>query len=199
MKKEIYNNIRPSAKVLEAMDSIDRKLFLEKDYQNLASLDTPLPIGFNQTTSQPSLIAEMITLLEINDSDEVLEIGTGSGYQTAILAQLAKKVFTMEIIPELLKKAIERLKKLKINNVEEQNKSGFEKWGKSKVFEKIIVSAACDEIPNSLIEQLKPSGTMIIPLGTNSNSQKLILLKKDEKGNITEKNLFDVRFVQFKK
>ncbi|MFC2063869.1 protein-L-isoaspartate(D-aspartate) O-methyltransferase [Chloroflexota bacterium] len=152
-------------KILEAMRSVPRHLFVAEEYQDIAYRDGPLPIGYGQTISQPYIVALMISLLRVDQLDNVLEIGTGCGYQTAVLANLVKYVFTVEIIPELVKKAQDTLAQLKINNVKFISGDGGFGWEEDAPYEGIVVSAASPRVPKELLNQLKEKGRLVAPVG----------------------------------
>lgn len=178
-----------------AVRAVRRVAFLPIEQQAHAAEDTPLPIGFSQTISQPSLVADMTRELAINGRSRVLEIGTGSGYQTAILAEIAAEVFTVERIPELADAARQRLAALGYRNIRFRTGDGALGWGEAAPFGAIIVTAAPASVPKSLVAQLAPNGRMVIPVGPNIGEQTLILVVKDESGKIWERRLFGVRFV----
>ncbi len=178
--------------VIQAMLTVKRHLFVSKKYQPFAYEDYPLPIPYNQTISQPYIVALMAELLSVKKKDKVLEIGTGSGYQAAILSLLADSVFTIEIICELAKSAEERLKELDYDNVIVKCGDGYKGWKEHAPFDGIIVTCAPEEIPPPLLEQLAIGGRLVIPVG--SYYQNLMLVTKDSAG-ITKKNIIPVRFV----
>ncbi len=179
------------------IQQLDRSKFVLEDDKKIAHYDTPLPIGYNQTISQPSLVLKMSLLLDLNKEHHVLEIGTGSGYQTAILSHFTKHVYTIELIPELSRQAKKRLKEMNFTNISFFISDGSIGLKKHAPFDRIIVTAASKEIPQELIEQLDNNGIMIIPIGP-PELQDLKLLKKDEQGNITIQSITPVRFVEFK-
>ncbi len=179
--------------VIEAMKNIPRDLFVLDKEKDLSYEDYPLPIGYGQTISQPYIVALMTEALELTPHDKVLEIGTGSGYQTAILASIAKEVYTIERINELLEASKKVLEELKFKNINFFNKNGWFGLEEFAPYDKIIVTAAPVEIPNSLIEQLKIDGIMVIPVG-DYVSQFLYKIKKNKKG-IEKEILEAVRFV----
>ncbi len=179
--------------VIEAMKNIPRDLFVLDKEKDLSYEDYPLPIGYGQTISQPYIVALMTEALELTPHDKVLEIGTGSGYQTAILASIAKEVYTIERINELLEASKKVLEELKFKNINFFNKNGWFGLEEFAPYDKIIVTAAPLEIPNSLIEQLKIDGIMVIPVG-DYVSQFLYKIKKNKKG-IEKEILEAVRFV----
>ena len=178
--------------VLDAMTKVPRHLFVPESVQNKAYEDEPLPIGFGQTISQPYIVAYMTEQIDIDESEKVLEIGTGSGYQAAVLGEIAKEVYTIEIVPELGKRAADVLQKLNYYNVHVKVGDGYKGWPEAAPFDAIIVTAAPDHIPQPLVDQLKINGRMMIPVG--EFSQDLILLERTEKG-IERKRKIPVRFV----
>lgn len=182
-------------RVMDAMAKVIRKDFVSSQYLPFAYNNGPLPIGYGQTISQPYIVALMTDLLELTMESVVLEVGTGSGYQAAVLSQLAKKVYTIERIKELAESAQVRLKKLGYDNIEVRCRDGYLGWQEKAPFDSIIVTAAIDHIPPALIEQLKPGGRMVIPIGLPSMHQELILLTKDEEGKTHSDSLLDVAFV----
>lgn len=181
------------------MRAVDRRFFLSDANRPLAAIDAPIAIGFDQTTSQPSLIGHMISLLSLGKDDAVLEIGTGSGYPSAILARLAGEVYTLEIVPELFSSAMDRLGKLKISNLWGKNQSGHVPWGDGKTFSKIVVWAACEELPTVLLDQLRQGGTMVLPIGPHGESQRLAVVKKNADGTWQRSDSIGVRFVPFRR
>lgn len=181
---------------LKAMLEIPRHLFVPEDYETAAYDDGPLPIGYGQTISQPYIVAYMTEIIKPKPTDKVLEIGTGSGYQAAVLSKIVKQVYTLEIVPELGKQAQKRLANLGYSNVFVRVADGFHGWKEKGPFDAIVVTAAAEFIPPPLIEQLKDGGRMIIPIGSPFMVQYLILVKK--KGNrITTQNMLPVSFVPF--
>ncbi|MBN2144243.1 MAG: protein-L-isoaspartate(D-aspartate) O-methyltransferase [Candidatus Aureabacteria bacterium] len=179
-------------KVLEALLKIERHIFIPEGSLEEAYEDYPVPIGCGQTVSQPYIVALMTELLQLSKNDRVLEIGTGAGYQTAVLASLVKEVFTMEIIPELASSAEKRLKEYGYHNIFFRCCDGHAGWKEHAPYEKICVTAAPAEIPSSLVEQLVVGGKMVIPIGTWT--QELLLLEKQEHRVITKETI-GVRFV----
>lgn len=176
---------------------LDRTLFLDDELKGKAGIDAPLPIGFGQTISQPSLVLAMTVYLELDNKCSVLEIGTGSGYQTAFLAEFAGSVYTIEYVEELSKKAQSRLKSLGYKNVFYKIGDGSEGWEEHAPYERIITTAAVQRIPNKLLEQLSPGGLAIMPVGPKS-LQELLKVKKDESGSIKADSIGSVRFVEMK-
>lgn len=182
------------AAVLEAISTVPRHRFVPPDYQAMAYDDRPLPIGHGQTISQPFIVAKMSELLALKKGDRVLEIGTGSGYQAAVLAEMGAKVFSIEIIAELGLKAETILGELGYRNVQVRIGDGYKGWPEHAPFEGIIVTCAPSHIPEPLQNQLAEGGRMVIPVGPLGGVQQLILLRKVE-GRITQQRIFDVMFV----
>ena len=183
--------------LIDFVQNLDRSKFIDNEFKTYAYVDSPLPIGYGQTISQPSLVLKMTMLLNLNKNCKVLEIGTGSGYQTALLAKFSKHVYTIELIPELSNKAKERLEKMGFKNITYLIGDGSIGNIEYAPYDRIIVTAAAKEIPNELLEQLNNDGIMIIPIG-NSELQTLKLVKKDKDGKINIEDIIDVRFVEFK-
>ncbi len=181
--------------VLASMSAVRRHLFIDPSKTDVAYSDRPIPIGHGQTISQPFIVALMTELLSLDSTDVVFELGTGSGYQAAILSQLVSKVFTMEIIEPLGKTAAKRINKLEYKNVMVQVGDGYYGLPKEAPFDAIIVTAAASHIPPPLINQLKPGGKMAIPIGNVFLVQNLMLVEKDSMGNVTTENILPVRFV----
>ena len=184
-----------SRRVMEAMETVPRHLFVPIELQPYAYANTPLPIGFDKTISQPFIVALMTDMLDIQPEDTVLEIGTGLGYQAAIAATLARKVYSVEVIEELSQEAQQRLTRLGIDNVELRIGNGCLGWAEHAPFDKIIVTAAPDLIPPALLAQLKPGGRMAIPAGL-PDAQQLLLVLKAADGMVTTKEMLPVRFSQ---
>ena len=183
--------------VLEAMRTVPRHEFVPGHYQRRAYSDGPLPIGYGQTISQPYIVAIMTELLGVDEDDIALEIGTGSGYQAAVLAEIVKKVHSIEIIKKLGEEATKRLKSLGYDKVDVKIGDGYFGWAKHGPFDAIIVTAAASHIPPPLVEQLKPGGKMIIPVGQPFQVQHLMLLEKGKDGSVVKRNIMPVRFVPF--
>ncbi len=184
-----------SQRVMDAMAEVDRKNFVALQYLPFAYDNGPLPIGYGQTISQPYIVALMTDLLDLTVESIVLEVGTGSGYQAAILSRLAKQVYSIERVKELAESASKRLKELGYDNIEIRNQDGYIGWQEKAPFDGIIVTAAASHIPPALIEQLKPGGRMLIPVGLRHNYQELILLTKDKNGTTHTESLIGVAFV----
>ena len=170
-------------------------MFVPEKYRDLAYSDRPLPIGHKQTISQPYIVAYMTEQLQVEKHQKVLEIGTGSGYQAAILAELANHVFTIEIIPELAEGAEKVLNKTGYDNITVRTGDGYKGWPDQAPFDRIIVTAAPEEIPEKLVQQLANDGRMIIPVGANLFMQYLWLIKKDKDGIVKKEKILPVRFV----
>ncbi len=181
--------------VLAAIESVPREIFIEEAFRDHAWEDTALPISCGQTISQPTVVAWMTWALEVGPRMRVLEIGTGSGYQAAILAKLARRVYTVERHKDLLTLAEERFKQLKITNIVTKRADGSKGWKEAAPFERIMVTAAAGEIPAVLLDQLAPGGVMVLPVGTSVADQILLRLRKGEDGKITTQHLMNVRFV----
>ncbi len=185
----------PMTALDRAVRSVRREEFLPPEQLPHVSEDIPLPIGHGQTISQPSLVVEMTRELAIDERSRVLEIGTGSGYQTALLAELAKDVFTIERIPELAAAAESRLRKLGYHTIRFRVGDGAEGWPEEAPYDGIIVTAAPPVLPAKLVDQLALGGRMVIPVGPTVHDQTLMLVVKDSSGAVWERELFGVRFV----
>ena len=181
-----------NAAVLTAMARVPRHLFVPEDVRAFAYDDRPLPIGQGQTISQPYIVAYMTEALELQPSHTVLEIGTGSGYQAAVLAQIVKQVYTIEIIPDLATRARQALAQAGYRNVEVRSGNGYRGWPERAPFTRIIVTAAPPEIPQALVDQLAVGGIMVVPVGTSY--QEMVIITKTASG-VTEKKTIPVRFV----
>ncbi|MEO0240529.1 MAG: protein-L-isoaspartate(D-aspartate) O-methyltransferase [candidate division WOR-3 bacterium] len=194
VKEQIIARGVKNERVIEAMLKIPRHIFVPKEKEDEAYEDYPLPIGFNQTISQPYMVAVMTEYLEPKEDDAVLEIGTGSGYQTAILSYLVKKVYTIERECELLERAKKTLEILGFDNIKYKCGDGSKGWREYAPYDKIIVTAAAPSIPPPLIEELKNNGIIVIPVGSRW-IQELIVAKKDDKGKIKIEKKFECAFV----
>jgi protein-L-isoaspartate(D-aspartate) O-methyltransferase len=183
-----------SDQVLKAMLKVPRHLFVPENMVPLAYFDRPLPIGYDQTISQPYIVAFMSEALDVNPGDKVLEIGTGSGYQAAILAEMGMEVFSMEIVPQLATLALENLQKAGYEKVNVKCGNGYKGWPEKAPFDAIIITAAPPKIPQTLIDQLKIGGVMIVPVGRIHTIQYLQKVVKKEQG-IKRTTLIPVRFV----
>jgi protein-L-isoaspartate(D-aspartate) O-methyltransferase len=182
-------------RVMEVMARVPRHEFVPQSQKPYAYQNRPLPIGHGQTISQPYIVALMTDLMKVGKDDVVLEVGTGSGYQAAILGELAKKAYTIEIIPELAKSATERLRRLGFSNVTTRTGDGYYGWKEAGPFDGIMVTAAASQIPPPLVKQLKPGGRMVIPVGSPFLTQHLMLVEKDAQGQIKTRQILPVRFV----
>ena len=182
------------ARVLEAMERVPRHEFVPRSVRGMAYEDRPLSIGSGQTISQPFIVALMTTLLNPAPDDRVLEVGTGSGYQAAVLAEVTGTVYTIELVAELARTAKMRLDRLDYDNIRVRAGNGYNGWPEAAPFDKIIVTAGADAIPPKLLEQLKSGGRMVIPVGTGGTEQ-LTLVTKDKTGRITREELMAVQFV----
>jgi protein-L-isoaspartate(D-aspartate) O-methyltransferase len=182
-------------RVIMAMGKVPRHEFVPIELRLYAYANVPLPIGFDKTISQPFIVALMTDLLDISADDTVLEIGTGLGYQTAILAQLARKVYSIEIIEELRRQAKQRLNRQGCTNIELKIANGYHGWSEHAPFDKVIVTAAPDLIPPPLIYQLKAGGKMVVPAGL-PDAQQLVLVEKHNNGRVTIREILQVRFSQ---
>jgi protein-L-isoaspartate(D-aspartate) O-methyltransferase len=184
------------ARVIDVMAKIPREEFVPVELRPYAYLNRPLPVGCGKTISQPFIIALMTDLLEPQAGDVVLEVGTGVGYQAAILAELVQQVYSVEIIDELAQHAKRRLMRLGYRNIEVRTGNGYYGWPEHAPFDKIIVTAAPDLIPPPLLAQLKPGGRMVIPAGI-PDEQQLMLVEKAENGTLATSNILPVRFSEF--
>ena len=180
-------------RVLSAMAKVPRHEFVPLEVQPYAYLNRPLPIGFDKTISQPLMVAVITDLLEVKPDDVILEIGTGLGYQAAMLAELGGKVYTVEIIDELAQRAVQRLKREGYTNIEVRVGNGYFGWPEHAPFEKMIVTAAPDLIPPPLINQLKAGGRMVIPVGL-PDAQRLVVVDKDVNGRVRTREIMQVLF-----
>ena len=181
--------------VLSVMRNIPRHLFIDESLWPKAYSDGPLPIGHGQTISQPYIVAFMTELLRPDTHHMVLEIGTGAGYQAAVLAKLVHHVYTIEIVPELGRNAKAALKRLGYDNISVRVGDGYKGWPEEEPFDRIIVTAAPEKVPEALVEQLKPGGRMVLPVGPRWWGQDLLVIEKDERGKVVRKNTIPVRFV----
>jgi len=189
----IARGIRNPA-VIKAMEGVPRHLFVPSKYRAFSYGDYPLSIGEGQTISQPYIVAFMTEALELTSDDKVLEIGTGSGYQAAILVELVKEVYTIEFIPRLAKRAQKTLGELEYENIRLRIGDGYRGWPEEAPFDAIIVTCAPDKIPEALVDQLREGGRMIIPVGREGGVQKLVKVTK-KAGKIKIQAVMDVRFV----
>ncbi|MEI8199169.1 MAG: protein-L-isoaspartate(D-aspartate) O-methyltransferase [Eubacteriales bacterium] len=183
--------------IINFAGKLDRSFFIDNENKALAGINEPLPIGFGQTISQPSLVVEMSQLLTPGKDRTVLEIGTGSGYQTAILAHFSKHVYTVERIPELGRSARTKLEALGYSNISYRIGDGSDGWIEHAPYDRIIVTAAAQRMPQELLDQLKENGIMIIPIGPRG-LQQLMFIKKNPDGEIRTQSVEYVRFVEMK-
>ena len=181
--------------VLDAMRAVRRERFVPEGVRDHASADSALPIGYDQTISQPYIVAFMTELLQVERDHRVLEVGTGSGYQTAVLSALSDRVFSLEIVPELAARAAEILRELGYGRANVRQGDGYLGWPEHSPYDRIIVTAAPPEIPGALIDQLADGGRLVAPVGRTSETQRLVLVTKDGAGNIRQENRLAVRFV----
>jgi protein-L-isoaspartate(D-aspartate) O-methyltransferase len=184
-----------ASSVLEAMGRVPRHLLVPESERPHAYEDRPLPIGYGQTISQPSLVALMTDLLDLDGDEAVLEVGTGSGYQAAILAELGVRTFTMEVVPQLAASAAERFRALGYDRITARQGDGYYGWPEHAPFDAVIVTAAASHVPPPLLEQLKPGGRMIIPVGNPFLWQDLVLVEKNADRTVTVRHVTTVRFV----
>ena len=180
---------------MQALAKVPRHEFVPLDERDRAYLNQPLPIGYGQTISQPYIVAIMTDLIGPGPDDRVLEIGTGSGYQAAVLAELVKQVYTIEIIGPLGLSADKRLQDLGYDNVTARVGDGYYGWPEHGPFDAILVTAAASHVPPPLIEQLKPGGRMVIPVGSRFLTQQLVLITKNKDSTLVTRQLLPVRFV----
>ncbi len=181
--------------VMKAMASVPRHEFVPPEQKSYAYLNRPLPIGYGQTISQPYIVAIMTDLLQTDPKDKVLEVGTGSAYQAAILAELVSSVYTLEIIDSLAEKAKSLVAMQNYKNIHVKHADGYYGWEEYAPYDAIIVTAAASHIPPPLLRQLKPGGNMVIPVGSRFLTQELLLIHKSENGEITTRQIMPVIFV----
>jgi len=182
-------------KVMHVIEKIEREKFISKKMRAFAYENHPLAIGFGQTISQPYIVALMTDMIQLKPDSIVLEIGTGSGYQAAVLASLTKQVYSLEIIEGLADQARLRLQELGYNNIEVRTGDGYYGWAEHAPFDAIIVTAASEQIPPPLVDQLKPGGKLIIPVGRQHQTQQLIILEKDINSITRTQQILPVSFV----
>lgn len=186
---------RLDERVMDAMRLVPRHKFVSDFQRGMAYMNGPLSIGHGQTISQPYIVALMTDLLDVDENSVVLDVGTGSGYQAAILANIVKQVYSMEVIPELLDAAKKRFDKLGYNNIETKIGDGHLGWTEHAPYDGIIVSAAASEIPEALVEQLKPNANLVIPVGMHYGPQELMVVRKGERGEVINRDVLAVSFV----
>ena len=194
VERQIRQRGVTDTRVLSAMETIPRERFVPPDAYAQAYDDVPLAIGFNQTISQPYIVAYMTEVLDVRDSHRVLEIGTGSAYQAAVLGKLAREVWTVEIVPKLAAAATGQLRNLGLTNVHVRLGDGYSGWPEQAPFDRIMVTAAPDEIPGPLVEQLAVGGRLVIPVGSQGGPQWMTVVEKTSSG-VLEKRTIPVQFV----
>ena len=194
VERQIRQRGVADTRVLSAMETIPRERFVPSDAHAQAYDDVPLAIGFNQTISQPYIVAYMTEVLDVRESHRVLEIGTGSAYQAAVLASLAREVWTIEIVPELAASASLLLRDLGLNNVHIRLGDGYSGWPEQAPFDRIMATAAPDEIPDPLIEQLAVGGRLVIPVGSQGGPQWMTVVEKSSNG-VVQNRTIPVQFV----
>jgi protein-L-isoaspartate(D-aspartate) O-methyltransferase len=199
VSRQIEDRGVTNGRVLSALRKVPRHEFVPDAEKRHAYRDTPLPIGEDQTISQPYIVAVMTELSQPDKSDRVLEIGTGSGYQAAVLAEIVQHVYTIEIEPTLAQRAADVLRNLGYTNITVRAGDGYAGWPEHAPFDIIMITAAPDHIPEPLIAQLKPGGRMIVPVGPTFATQQLRLLTKDANGKVTSKVVAPVRFVPLRR
>ncbi len=182
-------------RVLEAMRTVRREQFVPESIRTYAASDRPLPIGFEQTISQPYIVAYMTEMLALESDHRVLEIGTGSGYQTAVLATLCDHVYSIEIVPELAERSAKILQELDYRNVSVRLGDGYLGWPEHAPYDRIIVTAAPPQLPQALVDQLATQGRLVAPVGRNPDAQRIVLVTKDARGNVRRQDQLPVRFV----
>ncbi len=191
-----YYHVKDEA-ILKAMRTVPRHEFVTDRYQSQAYADTPLPIGYGQTISQPFIVAEMTRQLQLKPTSRVLEVGTGSGYQAAVLTYFTRHVYSIEIIRQLAEASTKRLQRLGYDVVQVRHADGYHGWPGAKPFDAIIVTCAAGQIPPPLLKQLAPGGRMVIPVGGPMSVQSLMLVEKHKDGTLRSRTLMAVRFVPF--
>jgi protein-L-isoaspartate(D-aspartate) O-methyltransferase len=196
VERQIRQRGVSDARVLDVMRNVPRERFVPDDADARAYDDTPLAIGFGQTISQPYIVAYMTEALAVQPGHRVLEIGTGSGYQAAVLGALARDVYTVEIVPDLAKRAAAVLRELGYTNVHVREGDGYAGWPEHAPFDRIMVTAAPDEIPKPLIEQLAPGGRLVIPVGSQGETQWMTVVEKTAAG-VAQRRTIPVQFVPF--
>ena len=199
MRTQIASRDVTDPAVLRAMRAVPRHQFVPDRLADWAYTDRPLPIGQGQTISQPYIVAFMTELVQPDSTDRVLEVGTGSGYQAAVLAEIVDSVYTIEIVPELAHTARDRLVRLGYDNVVVRHGDGYAGWPARAPFDAIVVTAAPKQIPPSLLEQLAPGGRMVIPVGPVRELQHLTLVTKTTNGAVRTRRVLPVRFVPFQR
>ena len=193
--RELIGKDALAARVLHAMATVPRHEFVPEESRELAYYNGPLPIGCGQTISQPYIVALMTDLLDPQPDDVVLEIGTGSGYQAAILAQLVKQVYSVEIVLALARQSGDRLQRLGYTNVAVRHGDGYQGWPEHGPYDGIIVTAAAPHVPQPLLDQLKPGARLVIPVGLPHAYQELMVVEKDVNHNVNTRTILGVAFV----
>ena len=186
---------RLDPKVVRAMREVPRHLFVPPAMAPLAYRNAALPIGYEQTISQPYIVALMTHLLDVQPGHRVLEVGTGSGYQAALLSRLAGEVRTIEIVEPLAKEAADRLRRLRYSNVTVKAGDGYRGWPENAPFDRIMVTAGAPHVPQPLLEQLRPGGRLVIPVSRGRDGEMLMLVEKDSRGRVRSRDVLRVRFV----
>jgi protein-L-isoaspartate(D-aspartate) O-methyltransferase len=186
-------------RVLDAMRRVPRHEFVPEGVRAAAYEDRPLPIGQGQTISQPYIVGLMTELSKPHPGQRVLEVGTGSGYQAAVLAELVAEVYTIELIPELARQAQERLKQLGYENIEVRSGDGYQGWPEAAPFDAVVVTCGAQHVPEPLFEQLKPNGILVIPVGLSSGEQSLRVITRGPTGQRQERDVLPVRFVPLRR
>jgi protein-L-isoaspartate(D-aspartate) O-methyltransferase len=195
VREQIESRGVSDARVLAAMRKVPRHEFVPEHLAGAAYEDHPLPIGYGQTISQPYIVALMTELLHLTPESKVLEVGTGCGYQTAVLAEIAAEVYSVEIIEPLAKESVDRLQRLGYENTHVKRGDGYLGWPEHAPFDAIVVTAGAEHIPPPLVEQLKPGGRMVIPVGEPHGEQSLLLVEKDLDASVSTRNITPVLFV----
>ena len=195
MTRDALGKVTLDPRVMAAIGRVPRHEFVDDEWKDVAYLNQPLPIGCGQTISQPYVVAVMTDILNVPADGRVLEVGTGCGYQAAVLAELCELVYSIEIVAPLGQQARERLARLGYDNVHVRVGDGFGGWPEHGPYDAIIVTAAADEVPPPLLEQLKPGGRMIVPLRTRFGGQELVLIETDDRGSVRREDILPVRFV----
>jgi len=195
VREQIESRGITNARVLAAMSKVPRHEFVPEHLADAAYEDHPLPIGYSQTISQPYIVALMTELLKLQPGAKVLEVGTGSGYQAAILAEVGAEVYSIEILEPLARTSAELLRRLGYENVQVKQGDGYLGWSQHAPYDAIVVTAAADHVPPPLVEQLKPGGRLVIPVGDGQDQQSLLLVEKSTDGGVTTRDVAPVMFV----
>lgn len=195
IREQIASRGIKNPEVLRVMGEIPRHLFVPANVREQAYEDRPVPIGHGQTISQPFIVGFMTELLDVQSQHRILEIGTGSGYQAAVLSKLAKEVFTIEIVPELAQSAEALFRRLGYKNIFVRSGNGYLGWPEAAPFDRVILTAAPPEIPQVLIDQLKPGGRLLAPVGVSPANQQIVIVEKTKDGKVLQRAVLPVRFV----